>query len=85
MVSFLQWGAKIPKQGGGAQDKNLPGYSKMFTDRASKLRFFKFLASNQNELSSSIVQTKSLLFNFFDNQINSYTKKSHLVHGILSK
>ena len=28
---------------------------RMCRDRASKLRFFKFLASNQNELSSSIV------------------------------
>ena len=28
MVSFLQYGAKIAKQGGGAQDKNIPGYNK---------------------------------------------------------
>ena len=28
MVSFLQYGAKIAKQGGGAQDKNIPGYFK---------------------------------------------------------
>ena len=27
MVSFLQYGAKIAKQGGGAQDKNILGYS----------------------------------------------------------
>ena len=28
MVSFLQWGAKIPKQGGEAQDKKIPGFAK---------------------------------------------------------
>ena len=28
MVSFLQYGAKIAKQRGGAQDKNFPGYNK---------------------------------------------------------
>ena len=28
MVSFLQYGAKIAKQGGGAQENFIPGYNK---------------------------------------------------------
>jgi hypothetical protein len=28
MVSFLQWGAKIAKQGGRAQDNKIPGFDK---------------------------------------------------------
>ena len=42
MVSFLQYGAKIAKQGGGAQDKKIPGYNK----NVYRIAFF---ASNENE------------------------------------
>ena len=39
MASFLQYGAKIAKQGGGAQDKNFPGYNKN-TGSRFKTSFF---------------------------------------------
>ena len=55
-VLHLQLDKSTCQVGGGAQDKNFPRiFQEYVSDRASKLRFFKFLASNENELSSSIV------------------------------
>lgn len=55
-VLHLQLDKSTCQVGGGAQDKKIPRiFQEYVSDRASKLRFFKFLPSNENELSSSIV------------------------------
>ena len=42
MVSFLQWGAKSAKQGGGAQDQKIPEFAK--NDLRIALQNFVFLS-----------------------------------------
>ena len=49
-VLHLQLDKSTCQVGGGAQDKNFPRiFQEYVSDRASKLRFFKFFASNENE------------------------------------
>ena len=55
-VLHLQLDKSTCQAGGWSTGKFYPRiFKESLSDRALKLRFFKFLASNQNELSSSIV------------------------------
>ena len=55
-VLHLQLDKSTCQAGGWRTGKFYPRiFKESLSDRALKLRFFKFLASNQNELSSTIV------------------------------
>ena len=63
-VLHLQLDKSTCQVGGGAQDKKTQDIPRTFIGSTSKLCFFKFLASNENELSSSIVPNAIFLCNF---------------------
>ena len=92
MVSFLQYGAKIAKQGGGAQDKKFPRiFQECVSDRASKLRFFKlviliFFFSNKKKIalfplkSVSWVERMGRNFNDYPSFPQQHLRK-HMQHS----